>query len=169
MALRLPDGRTLRGVMHDYSNDGVGLELAHAPERGLVAGTRVSLLLGRGRREFAFAAVVQRSVGARLGLLLRFESEAQRVEFVQCTFARADAWLNWHAGYRPMSSPRSLWSVLKLGWQGYRRMGDFGAPSISTGRCTGAAMRCAGWPVTRRNVHFFSYPADPAADPGLRP
>ncbi len=52
------------------------------------------------------------------GLLLLFEDERQRVEFAQCTFARADAWLDWHAGYQPKSLPRSLWSVLVLGWRG---------------------------------------------------
>ncbi|MGE8218360.1 MAG: UDP-forming cellulose synthase catalytic subunit [Stenotrophomonas acidaminiphila] len=168
MALRLPDGRTLRGVMHDYSNDGVGLELARAPAQELAAGTPVTLLLGRGRREFAFAAVVQRSVGARLGLLLRFDDESQRVEFVQCTFARADAWLDWHAGYQPMSLPRSLWSVIKLGWQGYRRIGDF-AP-IDLDRPMHWSRRAMRWVASFAPQRPLpSYPADPAADPGLRP
>ncbi|HEC0141152.1 TPA: PilZ domain-containing protein, partial [Escherichia coli] len=81
MALQIPDGRRLRGVLQDYSNDGVGLELGLDPQ--LAEGTRVHLLLGRGRREFAFPARVQRSVGHRLGLLLQFDNERQRVEFAQ--------------------------------------------------------------------------------------
>lgn len=122
-ALMAPDGHRYRGVLLDYSNDGVGLEL-DAP-LGLAPGTEVKLLLGRGRREFAFAGVVQRSVGPRLGLVMAFESEQQRVDFAQCTFARADAWLDWHAGYRSMTLPGSLWTVFALGWRGYRRMGEF--------------------------------------------
>ncbi|MCI1112578.1 UDP-forming cellulose synthase catalytic subunit [Stenotrophomonas maltophilia] len=166
MALRVPDGRRLRGVLQDYSNDGVGVELGEDAQ--LAEGQRVQVLLGRGRREFAFPARVQRTVGQRLGLLLLFEDERQRVEFAQCTFARADAWLDWHAGYQPKSLPRSLWSVLVLGWRGYRRMGDFAPFDLD---------RPAHW--NRRLLRWLasfapqrplpSHPADPAADPGLRP
>lgn len=122
-ALQLPGGRRCTGVLRDYSNDGVGIELSEPV--GLADGSEVTLLLGRGRREFAFPGIVQRNVGQRLGILLRFDTEQQRVQFAQCTFARADAWLDWHAGYEAMSLPRSLWSVLSLGWRGYRRMGEF--------------------------------------------
>ncbi|MGM3150898.1 PilZ domain-containing protein, partial [Escherichia coli] len=76
MALQIPDGRRLRGVLQDYSNDGVGIELGE--DALLAEGERVQVLLGRGRREFAFPARVQRTVGHRLGLLLLFESERQR-------------------------------------------------------------------------------------------
>lgn len=152
MALQVPDGRRLRGVLQDYSNDGVGVELGEDAQ--LAEGQRVQVLLGRGRREFAFPARVQRTVGQRLGLLLLFEDERQRVEFAQCTFARADAWLDWHAGYQPKSLPRSLWSVLVLGWRGYRRMGDF-APFDSTAPHIGTVACCDGWPVLLRNVRFL--------------
>lgn len=165
-ALRLPDGRMLEGVMHDYSNDGVGIELGQA--QYLADGTAVTLLLGRGRREFSFAASVQRSMGERLGLLLRFESEQQRVEFMQCTFARADAWLDWHAGYQPMSLPRSLWSVLALGWRGYRRMGDF-AP-IDLDRPAHWSRRALRWLASFAPQRISPSPqAVPATDPGHLP
>ncbi|WP_330947028.1 UDP-forming cellulose synthase catalytic subunit [Thermomonas sp. LB-4] len=166
VALQLPDGRRLGGTMHDYSNDGVGVDLAQAPQ--VADGTPVTLLVGRGRREFSFAAVVRRSVGARLGLLLEFAGERQRVEFMQCTFARADAWLDWHAGYRPMSLPRSLWRVMALGWQGYRRMGDFSP--IDLDRPMHWSRRALRWLASfapRQPLPF--HPADPAAAPGLRP
>lgn len=165
-ALQLPDGRTLHGVLHDYSNDGVGVELEQAP--ALADGTPVTLLLGRGRNEYAFAAIVQRSMGARLGLLLQFDSEQQRVDFVQCTFARADAWLDWHAGYKPLSLPRSLWSVLALGWRGFRRIGDF--TPIDFDRPAHWSRRAMRWLASFAPQRPLpSQQADPAADPGLRP
>ena len=165
-ALQLPDGRTLHGVLHDYSNDGVGVELEHA--QALDDGTPVTLLLGRGRNEYAFAAVVQRRMGARLGLLLQFDNEQQRVDFVQCTFARADAWLDWHTGYKPLSLPRSLWSVLALGWRGFRRIGDF--TPIDFDRPAHWSRRTLRWLASFAPQRPLpSQPADPAADPGLRP
>ena len=168
MALQLPGGRRFSGVLHDYSNDGVGVELGHAVS--LADGTSVTLLLGRGRREFAFPGVVQRSIGQRLGILLAFQSEQQRVQFAQCTFARADAWLDWHAGYQPMSLPRSLWSVLALGWGGYRRMGDF-AP-FDTGRPVHWSRHFLRWLASfapQPPLRLPLSPADPATDPGFHP
>ncbi len=123
VALQIPGGHRLRGMLHDYSNDGVGIELAEAPE--LAQGTPVTLLMARGSRQFAFDAMVQRSIDNHLGLVMDFHDEQQRVDFAQCTFARADAWLDWHSGYRLVSLPKGLLMVLMMGWRGYRRMGDF--------------------------------------------
>jgi len=166
-AVNMPDGRTVRGMLYDYSNDGVGLELAGDPK--VAEGTQVMLLLGRGRREFAFPGIVQRSVGARLSLELQFSSEQQRVQFSQCTFARADAWLDWHAGYQPMSLPRSLWSVLVIGWRGYRRMSDFTPFDLDVP--VHWSQRVLRWLASFAPQRpYSSHPADdPAADPGLRP
>ena len=165
MALRAPDGRRLCCLLRDYSNDGVGVEMIDTS--GLLKGAQVQVLLCRGRREFAFPARIQRTLGQRLGLLLQLENEHQHVEFAQCTFARADAWLDWHAGYQPKSLPRSLLSVWLLGWQGYRRMGNFTPLDLD---------RPLHW--SRRALHWLSSfapqrpppapPADPAADLGFR-
>ncbi|WP_434027262.1 UDP-forming cellulose synthase catalytic subunit [[Pseudomonas] boreopolis] len=165
VAVQLPDGRALRGTLHDYSSDGVGIELAQAPQ--LADGTPVVLLLARGRREFAFRGIVQRCVDSRLGVLLDFAGEQQRVEFAQCTFARADAWLDWHVGYEPMSLPRSLWAVMALGWRGYRRVGDF-AP-FDLDRPMHWSRRALRWLASfapQRPIPFV--PAD-AADARFRP
>ena len=58
-------------------------------------------------------AVLVVVIAAGVFFSFRFvEDERQRVEFAQCTFARADAWLDWNAGYQPKSLPRSLWSEI---------------------------------------------------------
>lgn len=123
VALRLPDGRRVRGVLHDFSADGAGIELENAGS--IAEGTPLVLLLKRGQRDYAFRGTVRRAEGERLGVLLEFASQQEQVDFTQCTFARADAWLDWHQGYYPISLPRSLWRVLALGWRGYQRMGEF--------------------------------------------
>ncbi len=137
-------------MLQDYSNDGVGVELGEDAQ--LAEGQRVQVLLGRGRREFAFPARVQRTVGQRLGLLLLFEDERQRVEFAQCTFARADAWLDWHAGYQPRACRAACgacwsWAGATGGWVISHRSTST-APHIGTVAC------CDGWPVLLRNVRF---------------
>jgi cellulose synthase (UDP-forming) len=165
-ALQVPGGRRFTGVLRDYSNDSVGVELGHPA--GLADGTAVTLLLGRGRREFAFPGVVRRSVGQHLGILLSFQTEHQRVQFAQCTFARADAWLDWHAGYQAMSLPRSLWSVLALGWRGYRRMGEF-AP-FDAQRTMHWSRHFLRWLASFAPLRPIpSSPADPVVHTGLHP
>lgn len=147
VSTRLPAAvRTASGHCHpctltDYSAGGAGLEFDEPVE--LERGVPISLLLGRGRRQFVFDGRVERSFDTRLGLALEFADERQRVDFAQCTFARADAWLDWHSGYQAKSLPRSLLGIVLLGWRGYRRIGDFApAPLQKPARL---ASRSARW------------------------
>ena len=91
-ALRLPNGRFHTGTLVDYSDGGVGLELD--AERAIPLGERVSLMMQRGNREFLFPGVVTRSHRNLVGIAFNALSPAQKIDYVQCTFARADAWLN---------------------------------------------------------------------------
>ncbi|WP_049622889.1 UDP-forming cellulose synthase catalytic subunit [Frateuria defendens] len=121
-ALRTADGHMHACTLSDFSDDSVGLELAAALD--LAPGTAVSLLLHRGTREFVFEGRVQRSLGRRLGLRLDAMDTRRQIDFVQCTFARADAWLDWHDGFRLPSLVSSLLSVFALGGRGYLRLAE---------------------------------------------
>ncbi|SQI80298.1 cellulose synthase catalytic subunit [Klebsiella oxytoca] len=52
----------------------------------------VKLLLKRGQQEYAFPVRVARVNGSEVGLQLLPLSNQQHIDFVQCTFARADTW-----------------------------------------------------------------------------
>ena len=138
--VQAPDGRRYQGMMLDYSNDGIGMQMERALD--LPPGTPVRVLIGGSAGESAFGATVQRNVGRRLGLLLALD-ERQRVDFARCTFARADAWLDWHDGYRSMTLMKSLGTVFALGWRGYRRMGQF--TPVDLDRTRHAGRRLLGW------------------------
>ena len=49
-------------------------------------------------------------------------SDDQKVDYVQCTFARADAWLNWNEDFVPDRPMHSFLDVLRLGASGYYRL-----------------------------------------------
>lgn len=153
--LQLANGRRLRGELLDYSNDGVGMRFS--PGHGVVQGDTVTILLGRGERGFAFPGVVQRISPTHLGVLLAFSSEQQRVDFAQCTFARADAWLGWHADAAPQGLSRSLWGVLRMGWRGYLRIADFSPPLIRRQMAVGHQFM--GWLASFRPSVFHQTPA----------
>ncbi len=122
-ALRLADGRLFGGELVDYSSGGAGLELPL--ELGLEAGAPVTLLLRRGDREFAFAGRLSHCLGRHLGIRFEALDRQQQIDLVQCTFARADAWLDWQAGPAEERPLRSFLDVLALGLDGYARLLEY--------------------------------------------
>ncbi|MHC6223308.1 UDP-forming cellulose synthase catalytic subunit [Pseudomonas sp. X10] len=119
-ALVLENGHAYPCTLVDYSDGGVGLTLGDHPAPR--PGERVRLVLNRGQREFAFSALVSRSVGRHLGLTFDALDLQQRIDLVHCTFARADAWLDRQAQHQAERPLRSLVGVLKLGGVGYFRV-----------------------------------------------
>ncbi|OZY58332.1 UDP-forming cellulose synthase catalytic subunit [Pseudomonas lundensis] len=88
-AIKLSDGHSYPCELVDYSDGGAGLQLNEPLQ--LPVGTPVSLIVQRGNREFLFPGTLTRSGGLFMGLSLSQLTPQQRVEFVQCTFGRADA------------------------------------------------------------------------------
>lgn len=122
-ALRLADGHLYPAQLADYSDGGVGLELAEPRE--LAPGTEVMLLLDRAGREFVFPGRVIRGHGRDVGISLAGLDLRQRIDYVQCTFARADNWLGWRDSHVPDRPLRSFLDVLALGVLGYYRVLEY--------------------------------------------
>ncbi|MCG5076809.1 UDP-forming cellulose synthase catalytic subunit [Paraburkholderia tagetis] len=123
--LTLPDGRTLACKTENYSMGGLGLVLpAEAGAEKLAAGERVNVCLSRGTLEHDFPAVVARLVDGHLGV--RFENLTMERErrLVECTFGRADAWLEWDDVSREDAPLNGLVELIALSWQGYLRLVD---------------------------------------------
>nr|WP_106062195.1 UDP-forming cellulose synthase catalytic subunit [Cupriavidus necator] len=120
--LLLPDGRTLACKTENYSLGGLGLALP--VEASVEPGARVGVCLSRGTRSYHFPAVVTRNVERQLGV--RFDNMDARTEqqLIQCTFGRADAWVNW-IDEQPVDVPlRGLKEVIEMGLQGLLRLVD---------------------------------------------
>lgn len=122
-ALRLADGHLYTGELIDYSSGGAGLELSRALP--LEPGTAVWLLLRRGTREFAFRGRVGRCAGLQVGMRFEALTLQQQIDLVQCTFARADAWLDWNSRYMKERPLRNFIDVLSLGGRGYVRLLEY--------------------------------------------
>lgn len=122
--LRTGQGFSYPAVLHDYSDSGAGLVLDE--DISFAPGQQLLLILSRGRQEYGFPAVVVRSAGNELGLQFGNLSRQQKIDLVQCTYARADAWLNWQQGdSRPERPLQSMVEVLKTGLSGYARLYRF--------------------------------------------
>lgn len=128
-SLRLANGHSHPCALLDYSSDGAQIELT-AP-LPLPLGVPVTLVLYRGQREYTFTGQVSRSHGLQLGLYFGQQDLQQRIDFVQCTFARADAWLSWNQAYGQDQLLRSFTDVLKLGGRGYYRLYQYAPPWLN--------------------------------------
>jgi len=115
--LLLRDGRIIACHTKDYSSGGLALALPAATE--LEHDLPVGVVLNLGTEQFHFDARVSRSAGTHLGV--RFENltmEKER-ELVQCTFGRADAWLQADVAHKADLPLRSLVEVIVMGFEGY--------------------------------------------------
>ena len=122
-AIKLLDGHSYPCELVDYSDGGVGLQLGQALQ--LPVGTPVSLILQRGTREFVFPGYLTRSNELFMGLNFAKLTPAQKIEFVQCTFGRADAWLDHNSEFEADKPIQSLSEILALGVKGYYRLYEY--------------------------------------------
>ncbi len=91
--IKLGNGRRIICRANDYSEGGLGLEM---PELNMVAiGSEVRVSLFMGDSEYVFPGRVVTSRQAMLGVEFDGLDLQQQMNLVQCTLARADAWLDW--------------------------------------------------------------------------
>lgn len=120
--LLLPDGKTLACHTENYSMGGLGLVLP--VEARLEGGMRVGVCLSRGSQQYHFPATVTRYHNYRLGVKLDELTTDMEIQLIQCTFGRADAWLEWHEGQQTDVPLRGLKDVVGMGYQGLLRLYD---------------------------------------------
>lgn len=96
----------------------------------MLEGQKVNLLLKRGQQEYVFPTQVVRVAGNEVGLQLMPLTKKQHIDFVQCTFARADTWALWQDSFPEDKPLESLLDILKLGFRGYRHLAEFAPSSV---------------------------------------
>jgi cellulose synthase (UDP-forming) len=127
--LHLADGKRISCETVDFSEGGVALVPGVMPEIQRDAAVMVSLW--RGEEEIAFPARVMTIALPQLRLRWELQNQEQESALVQCTFARADAWVDW-AKDRPEDRPlESLGAVMLIGISGYRRLIELFLPRLA--------------------------------------
>ncbi|MGK9175831.1 UDP-forming cellulose synthase catalytic subunit [Yokenella regensburgei] len=127
-AIAREDGHLFSCTVHDFSDGGVGIKINGQSQ--VLEGQKVRLLLKRGQQEYAFPTMVVRVSGNEVGLQLMPLTTQQHVDFVQCTFARADTWALWQDSFPEDKPLESLLDILKLGFRGYRHLAEFAPASV---------------------------------------
>lgn len=111
--LRLQNGRSIRCATTDYSEGGTGLLLP--VEMPPVVNEKAQITLFRGNSEYVFDGVITAQFGMRLGFKFDEMTLQQSIDFVQCTFARADSWVVWADKRKDDKPLKSLLEVLSFG------------------------------------------------------
>ncbi len=119
--LVLNDGSSIACSTSDYSTGGLGLVVGEGL-LSLEAGDTLGVVVSRGERQFHFPMRVTRLSGTHLGV--RFDSLTLEDErrLVQCTFGRADAWIEWDERTEDDAPLKGLKEVLLMGFEGYARL-----------------------------------------------
>jgi cellulose synthase (UDP-forming) len=117
-ALRLSNGRSFACFTSDYSDRGVGLTTPLPIP--VEVGEPVRLALRRDLEEYEFPAHVTLNQGNRIGLQLEAMNRQQTMDYIQCTFARADSWVVWGDGRKPDKPLQSLKEVVWMGLSGLK-------------------------------------------------
>ncbi|WP_241026775.1 UDP-forming cellulose synthase catalytic subunit [Burkholderia sp. Se-20378] len=128
--LLLADGSTAACFTSDYSTGGLGLEAV--PGLPLAVGDTLTVCVTRGDRPFPFPVRVSRVTPTHVGVSFEELTLEQERQLVQCTFGRADAWLDWHEGERLDTPLGGLKEVLRIGLDGYVRMWKGAARGLQT-------------------------------------
>jgi cellulose synthase (UDP-forming) len=118
--LKLPGGYTISCYTEEYS--AAGLTLAVPDTTGIREFSEVQVGLHRGDREFLFPAKVHFTESGHIEALFTKLTPEQETQLIQCTFGRADAWLNWQEDQTRDRALGGLKDVFAKGMVGYVRL-----------------------------------------------
>ncbi|CAH7463065.1 MULTISPECIES: UDP-forming cellulose synthase catalytic subunit [Vibrio] len=122
--VKLRTGHLIQAEMKDFSLGGIRVVINDADEKTCerLLGQCLDVVLKRGGQEFVFPMTVAYASKGIFGLRLEELSHQQQVQYVQCTFARADTWAKWQQGYQSDKPLSSMRAVLQVGFNGYKRL-----------------------------------------------
>ncbi|MDI4671636.1 UDP-forming cellulose synthase catalytic subunit, partial [Pseudoalteromonas shioyasakiensis] len=89
---------------------------------------KVELLMSRGLKQFSFPTYICNTRDKQLGLTLRDLDLEKQKTFIQCTFSRADAWLDWQENFKHDKPSYSFSHVFYTSLRGFKNL-IFHAPN----------------------------------------
>jgi len=118
--VRMHTGHLYPITMVDFSLGGLRVKAA---DNSIFDGqSEVEVTLRRSSEDITFKCRVMYREEGSVGLQLNAMTTKQEIDYVQCTFARADNWLIWKQQYQVDQPMNSFKSVLLVGIKGYERL-----------------------------------------------
>jgi cellulose synthase (UDP-forming) len=126
--IRNPGGKLISCMIEDYSETGLGIKLYE--QSNVHLHQSVEIVMQRGLRDYAFPAHVVHIEEGHIGVNFDKLTNLQESQLIQCTFARADAWMYWNEGRKEDKPLASMGEVLKIGFKGYVRLIEHTLPIL---------------------------------------
>jgi len=120
VSLILHSGHRIQAKVRDFSFDGLRLEIADC--QLLQNQTELNVALRRANEEFIFPLNIVYASNGVVGTHLPPLSIQQTIDYVQCTFAKADTWVNWKEAYDEDVPAISMGQVIGAAGRGYNRL-----------------------------------------------
>jgi cellulose synthase (UDP-forming) len=117
---KLKNGHTVKVTVSDFSDSGIGIttEFAHLFQLE----DKIELMMTRGYKQFSFPTYVCNSRNKHVGLILDDLTKSQSISYVQCTFSRADAWLDWQENFKHDKPSDSFKEVRDTSVRGFKNL-----------------------------------------------
>lgn len=119
-SLILPTGHRIQATVRDFSFGGLRFEVEDSSL--LRNSSDLDVVLQRGNEELIFPLHVVYAKDGVLGTRLPSLSVRQTIDYVQCTFAKADTWVHWKESYEEDVPVISMGQVVCAALQGYSRL-----------------------------------------------
>ncbi len=126
--IRISDGNVYSCTLKDYSDRGVGIQIENTDL--LKAEKSITLLLKKRHSEFAFPGKIMYIMNDNVGISLHELSLEQNIEFIQCTFARAEIWSQWQEEIREEKPLQSISNVFVFDLRSYFNIIKYTPPVI---------------------------------------
>jgi cellulose synthase (UDP-forming) len=122
--LRLKSVNIFKATLRDFSLGGVRIDMPSelAKRFPFNVNDELHVILSRGGDKYGFAAKIINTQNGSLRLEFFEMTVQQRIDYVQCTFARADIWSRWQQDYRQDKPMTSFLQVCLSGIKGYGRI-----------------------------------------------
>lgn len=127
--IELSDGSMLSATINNFSKKGVGLTLPSLDKRknwndNLVIDSLLYLNIRQDEINYRFKFQVKRLFERQLGVEMILQNLQENIEFIRCTFARANRWVETNNDLKEDSIMNGAQMLIRIGFKGYIKMLD---------------------------------------------
>jgi len=126
--IKCQDGHLYPCYLTDYSARGMNIKTHSALM--LPQLDNVEVILKRDDEAYVFSCIVRRHQFNSLSVELKPMPHSEFINYMQCTFSRADTWSKYRKTFSKQSPMRSIIEILKLSRTGYYELMNFAPPKL---------------------------------------
>lgn len=127
-SIEINDVQSIPVIITDFSKDGIGLNLPqeesskHSVSDFLYIGKTIYINILNNNRNYRFKTEIRFISHRKLGLIIELSGLQENIEYIRCTFARADRWSHSFENLKQDTLLHGIHTLVKFGLNGYLKM-----------------------------------------------